>query len=260
MTGRTSCSWLVCEFVSFLDSDICLQDNLILGNFSDLYIFHLEIIFFLCWVGRKTATTADFWLRVSWKGGFLLAALWIARHLVGVCWTILVNILLCCSHGLLLRLISEKNMNVVSFFYITSSVTKGTLHLNDLSEWVQPRLVKAPSQYNEHFVIAAVCPHGFTRFSVPRRFRAPHIGDLLIVRTTRVSRRPKMLPSVTFTWKLQGMEAASSVKLAPTNPKILQTDLIFPSRIGWENFRRDQNISLWWLFYEISLPFVWTNV
>lgn len=41
-------------------------------------------------------------------------------------------------------------MNVVSFFYITSSVTKGTLHLNDLSEWVQPRLVKAPSQYNEH--------------------------------------------------------------------------------------------------------------
>ena len=101
---------------SFLDSDICLQDNLILGNFSDLYIFHLEIIFFLCWVRRKTATTADFWLRVSWKGEFSLAALWIARRMVGVCWTRSLNILLCCSHGLLLRIKSEKNMNVVCPF------------------------------------------------------------------------------------------------------------------------------------------------
>lgn len=64
----------LCIF-SFLDSDICLQDNLILGNFSDLYIFHLEIIFFCAESGEKTATTADFWLRVSRKGEFLLAAL-----------------------------------------------------------------------------------------------------------------------------------------------------------------------------------------
>jgi len=38
---------------SFLDSDICLQDNLILENFSDLYIFHLEIIFFCAKSGEK---------------------------------------------------------------------------------------------------------------------------------------------------------------------------------------------------------------
>lgn len=40
---QLACLWIF----SFLDSDICLQDNLILGNFSDLYIFHLEIIFFV---------------------------------------------------------------------------------------------------------------------------------------------------------------------------------------------------------------------
>lgn len=84
----------------------------------------------------------------------------------------------------------EKYERCLSFFYITSSVTKWTLHLNDLSEWVQPRLKKAP-QYNQHyFVIAAVCLHGFTRFSLPRRFRTPHIWDVLTVRTTRVQSSP----------------------------------------------------------------------
>lgn len=40
------------------------------------------------------------------------------------------------------------------------------------------------------FVIAAVCLHGFTRFSLPRRFWTPHIWDSLTVRTTWVQSSP----------------------------------------------------------------------
>ena len=100
---------------SFLDSDICLQDNLILGNFSDLYIFHLEIIFFVL-SQEKNSNNCWFLAPCVMKGGISLAALWIARRMVGVCWTRSLNILLCYSHGLLLRIKSEKNMNVVCPF------------------------------------------------------------------------------------------------------------------------------------------------
>ena len=100
---------------SFLDSDICLQDNLILGNFSDLYIFHLEIIFFVL-SQEKNSNNCWFLAPCVMKGRISLAALWIARRMVGVCWTRSLNILLCYSHGLLLRIKSEKNMNVVCPF------------------------------------------------------------------------------------------------------------------------------------------------
>lgn len=59
---------------SFLDSDICLQDNLILGNFSDLYIFHLEIIFFCAESGEKQQQLLIFAPCVM-KGGIFASCL-----------------------------------------------------------------------------------------------------------------------------------------------------------------------------------------
>ena len=67
---RLACLWIF----SFLDSDICLQDNLILGNFSDLYIFHLEIIF-LVPSQEKNSNNCWFLAPCVMKGGIFASCL-----------------------------------------------------------------------------------------------------------------------------------------------------------------------------------------
>ena len=64
------------------------------------------------------------------------------------------------------------------------------------------------------FVIAAVCLHGFTRFSLPRRFWTPHIWDSLTVRSTRVQSSPLRccypLPSLEVTRNVRSLVCETS--------------------------------------------------